>query len=297
MTTDQRKNNYSANLKILDKQRVDLETECSAIVNELTSSPGPDIQPIGINTPLVDADGYPRADIDLYHARELRKRYAEIQQDYKSIMGRIEQGLSSCGDNKSNNEEDRKAREKKPKPKFDPVSKKWVVRNSDGSVAGIENGHLQSFDNIGKLTEQQQRQQTASVNAVGTGVSISQVKSKQEEEREKQLPPFAIINEVSTGSPAEKAGLRVGDLILRFGTVIHSNPNFMHAIAGMVPEASLENGHIPILVLRSKDEHADVKDIVNVDVSRSNQWVTVRMKFYPKLWAGRGLLGCHLQQI
>ena len=82
-----------SNLKKLDIQRRELETESSAIVHELTASPGPGIQPIGIDAPLVDAEGYPRADIDMYHATGLRKRLVEIQGDYKAVMGHIERGL------------------------------------------------------------------------------------------------------------------------------------------------------------------------------------------------------------
>ena len=69
----------------------------------LMSSPGPGIKPIGINVPLVDAEGYPRADIDLYHATNLRKRLGILQIDHKTIMGRIERGLVSFGRGTSSN--------------------------------------------------------------------------------------------------------------------------------------------------------------------------------------------------
>ena len=70
----------------------------------LTSSPGPGIKPIGINSPLVDAEGYPQEDIDLYHATDLRKRLGILQVGQKTIMGRIERGLTSFGcDTLSNN--------------------------------------------------------------------------------------------------------------------------------------------------------------------------------------------------
>ena len=48
---------------------------------------------MGIDTPLVDADGYPRADIDVFRARTLRKRFIEVQNDYKKIQREIERGL------------------------------------------------------------------------------------------------------------------------------------------------------------------------------------------------------------
>jgi 26S proteasome non-ATPase regulatory subunit 9 len=48
---------------------------------------------MGIHTPLVDNEGYPRADIDVFRARTLRRRFIEIQNDHKALMGRIERGL------------------------------------------------------------------------------------------------------------------------------------------------------------------------------------------------------------
>jgi hypothetical protein len=70
-----------------------LETEMDAIVSELTSK-GPEGQPpIGVDTPLTDHDGYPRADIDVYRARTLRQRLNVIRTDHKALMKDIEQGL------------------------------------------------------------------------------------------------------------------------------------------------------------------------------------------------------------
>lgn len=48
---------------------------------------------IGINDPLVDASGYPRNDIDIYQVRQARHQIICWQNDLKSIMKQIEQGL------------------------------------------------------------------------------------------------------------------------------------------------------------------------------------------------------------
>ena len=48
---------------------------------------------MGIDTPLVDSEGFPRADIDVFQARTLRKRFIEIQNDYKALQKKIERGL------------------------------------------------------------------------------------------------------------------------------------------------------------------------------------------------------------
>ena len=80
-------------LKSLDERRKFLEVEADAILSELNASPGPGIEPMGIDTPLTDKEGYPRSDIDVYRARELRHRLAVIRTDHKELMREVEAGL------------------------------------------------------------------------------------------------------------------------------------------------------------------------------------------------------------
>ncbi|KAL0861691.1 hypothetical protein ABMA27_009174 [Loxostege sticticalis] len=49
---------------------------------------------VGMSDPLVDADGFPRGDIDVYKVRHARHRIICLQNDHKSLMKRIEQGLA-----------------------------------------------------------------------------------------------------------------------------------------------------------------------------------------------------------
>ena len=73
-------------LSRLMAQRDALEAEADAIASELTS-PGPEGQlPAGIKTLLVDAEGFPRGDIDLFNVRNKRQRLAVINTDHKGVM-------------------------------------------------------------------------------------------------------------------------------------------------------------------------------------------------------------------
>merc|ERR550532_3287919 len=84
--------------------------------------------------------------------------------------------------------------------------------------------------------------------------------------------PFYRVNSVVENSPANNCGLKTGDLIIKFGTI-------------------LADTFTPKLVI----------DLVQSSVGRPIP-VTVRrnpegiMEFalIPKQWEGRGLLGCHL---
>ena len=73
-------------LATVDVKRKALESESEAITSELLAEPEPGVPPMGIDTPLVDADGCPRGDVDVYRARTLRGRLAVIRTDYKALM-------------------------------------------------------------------------------------------------------------------------------------------------------------------------------------------------------------------
>ncbi|POM72966.1 26S proteasome non-ATPase regulatory subunit [Phytophthora palmivora] len=70
------------------KAKEALETEIEALVAELTSGNNP-----GVNGPLVDAEGFPRADIDVYRVRQVRHSLALKQTDHKATMEKIERLL------------------------------------------------------------------------------------------------------------------------------------------------------------------------------------------------------------
>ena len=77
-------------LASLDVQRKSMELEADAIFMELTSPPSEGVEPMGIDTPLVDDEGYPRGDIDVYRARSQRNRFQILKNDHKEIEGKIE---------------------------------------------------------------------------------------------------------------------------------------------------------------------------------------------------------------
>ncbi|EQC41177.1 hypothetical protein SDRG_01153 [Saprolegnia diclina VS20] len=72
--------------KELDQQRATIEAEIALIVEELTSGPNP----AGLKGPLIDAEGFPRGDIDVYTVRHKRHRFACLQTDLKFVMKDIE---------------------------------------------------------------------------------------------------------------------------------------------------------------------------------------------------------------
>ncbi|KAF2273399.1 26S proteasome non-ATPase regulatory subunit 9 [Westerdykella ornata] len=92
-------------------------------------------------------------------------------------------------------------------------------------------------------------------------------------------PPFAKVNSVISGSPADSAGLRVGDTITKFGWVDWTNHNNLARVA----EAVAQNEGLPITikVLRPSTTGGSAQPLQMQLTPRRN-------------WGGRGLLGCHL---
>ncbi|KAF2090989.1 hypothetical protein K490DRAFT_33273 [Saccharata proteae CBS 121410] len=87
--------------------------------------------------------------------------------------------------------------------------------------------------------------------------------------------PFAKVNGVVPGSPAESAGLRAGDRVVGFGDVNWMNHEKLAKVADTVG--------------RSEGR------VVAVKVLREGEGEVVELQLRPRRdWGGRGLLGCHL---
>jgi len=335
----------------LSNQKHSLELEVNAIISELTSpititsddsNTTTTAPPMGIDTPLVDSEGYPRSDIDIYRARSLRKRFHEIQTDYKVLEGRIERGLleltvltdsdigsgsggnsgeastKSMSNDKVNEAQEIQARRApKPKPKFDPVTGKWVVKSWDGSVAGVEDGEVRKFEDLSHSSEGALASIAAAGTTVGGGSSVTtalqqqlqQGSSSQQrpassstgntEQRSSTtsstqqtiaLMPFAVIDQVFANSPSQEAGIQEGDLLLRFGTVTADNHGGFDSIKrAIVTELSLAAANecsISIAVRRTTAMLGGVAEMIRTET----------FDLRPRQWAGNGLLGCHLQE-
>jgi len=76
----------------LNRQRTSMEKEMEALVDDLRSPRGPNNYIAGIpgEGRLVDDQGFPRADIDLYDVRTKRHRYVCLQTDHKNVMKNLE---------------------------------------------------------------------------------------------------------------------------------------------------------------------------------------------------------------
>jgi hypothetical protein len=194
----------------------------------------------------------------------------------------------------------------KPKPKYDPVTGKWVVRNWDGTVAGVKNGDQRQFETLAEVEQGDPRPLESLVTRQVSGLTEeSPVPSRnhsidnnvleaaasdnttttQQQQQPPSRPAFARIDAVAAGSPADLAGLEEDDLILEFGPLHAGNHNHLKAIADLVPQMADEQTSIPILLKRCRrrgGHHHHLEE------------TTLTILLLPRPWSGRGLIGCHI---
>lgn len=319
----------------LDQKRKTVEEEAKAITDELLSG----TNPIGINTPLVDDEGYPRSDIDIYRARDLRKRLNELNYDHRTIMKQIENHLmnssnsannngsnsasisptsasvpasSSSGSNVKNNkdedEELQKRRAPKPKPKFDAATGKWVVCNWDGSIAGVKNGHLRSFEHMNHnnnnnnenkkvaKVDTHENNNTSAIsttstqsieNTLASSCTIKEegkvINDTKTDDSDSSCFPFAKISEIYDTSPATSGGLQLHDSIVKIDSIDWNNHQNLQAVAGAVQGAFLSGKTIRFLVDRQVASTQKTERMVKI--------------VKPGYWKGDGVLGCRIVRI
>ncbi|XP_024614461.1 26S proteasome non-ATPase regulatory subunit 9 isoform X1 [Neophocaena asiaeorientalis asiaeorientalis] len=77
-----------SDIQELIRRKEEIEAQIKANYDLLESQKG-----IGMNEPLVDCEGYPRADVDLYQVRTARHNIVCLQNDHKAVMKQVEEAL------------------------------------------------------------------------------------------------------------------------------------------------------------------------------------------------------------
>ncbi|XP_010452991.1 PREDICTED: 26S proteasome non-ATPase regulatory subunit 9 [Camelina sativa] len=86
--------------------------------------------------------------------------------------------------------------------------------------------------------------------------------------------PFAMVDEITESSPAAEDGLQLGDQLVKFGNV---------------------EGGDSLLQRLAAEAQSNQGQAVSVQVLR--QGAKVDLSVTPRIWQGRGLLGCHFRLV
>ncbi|CAL4131734.1 unnamed protein product [Meganyctiphanes norvegica] len=100
---------------------------------------------IGMNEALVDNDGYPRGEIDVYQVRHARHQLKCLQNDHTALMKRIEEGLNEIHTNmKSSDTDPNGVNMAPPSPLLEPFVKvDRVDLASPAHIGGVTKDILQ----------------------------------------------------------------------------------------------------------------------------------------------------------
>ncbi|KAL8180114.1 UNVERIFIED_CONTAM: 26S proteasome non-ATPase regulatory subunit 9 [Gekko kuhli] len=77
-----------SDVQLLLKKKDEIEAQIKAYYEVLEDQRG-----VGMSEPLVDVEGYPRADVDVYQVRTARHNIICLQNDHKALMKEVEQAL------------------------------------------------------------------------------------------------------------------------------------------------------------------------------------------------------------
>ena len=237
-------------LKSLIQKRSDLESQIEAL-----SSTGSTAQ---LGQPLVDSEGFPRADVDVHGARIARQSLAQLQTDHVSTMKEIEKAMYALHAEAKRNKQ--AAQQSAPSSSAAPSTAARPVTN----------------DRILPVPSQQEYKQPQQPAIVDSAASASVPRpTAATPPALSPLDAFFLVDQVFEDSPAQSAGLRIGDKVVQFGSIVKSN-NSKDAMRAVVSN-SVGRG-------------------VRVVVYRVGEGM-VTLQLIPQRWSGQGLLGCHLADI
>jgi Trypsin-like serine proteases, typically periplasmic, contain C-terminal PDZ domain len=121
---------------------------------------------------------------------------------------------------------------------------------------------------------------------------VGQIATTQEEchvdlEKRHSERAFAKVGVVMPGSPAQEAGLKTDDLIMKFGTVDFSNNRNLQALSEIVRNAHSDGNYIVVVVSR----------MIMMDANIHEGGKLLQFKLRPKEWSGKGLVGCAFEPV
>jgi 26S proteasome non-ATPase regulatory subunit 9 len=205
---------------------------------------------------LVDKDGFPVADLDIYTERHTRHDIVCLRNDHAALMKKIETGLHQLH------------AQSRPVPSTTTAAAAPALASSSSSSSSSGEGEGEGEGlNQRPFAEYNPdfKRAAASSSSSFSGEKINAYAFK----------PIYEVDEVSASSPAAGAGVQVGDLILAFGGVNFSNVS----PASMRDEVGGNVGQALKVIVRRKMGPIEA---------------TLTLSLTPQRWAGQGLLGMHI---
>ncbi|KAL4434406.1 hypothetical protein ABPG75_000847 [Micractinium tetrahymenae] len=232
-----------ARLRRLEQQRSGIEGEIALRSARLEAAG------VGMQAPLVDAEGFPRADVDVAAIRADRHAIITLTNDFKACSRQMEQLLHALHAQSRSGQAGGAA------------SGTAAVAAPAPSAAARPAAPAAAAPPTRQANGSSLQQPAAALSPAAAAAAAS--------------GPFAIIDELTDGSPAAEAGLQLNDQLCSVGGVTRHTPNTLQSVAALV-QAS-EGQPVEAVVLRHGSPMV--------------------LTLTPKRGAGPGLLGCHLRPL
>lgn len=198
----------------------------------------------------LDEEGFPRSDVDVNLLMATKHALARLQNDHKDAMREVEAAMRAYHE---------------------------ALRSDPGAKARMEEERAarraEAEDEVKQ--QQQQREERPPRRQQGGEARQEAVVPPSRDVSAASLEGFYAVDEMFEGSPASAAGLRTGDVVLKFGSVTKENET-PGALAAVVQGS--EGRPLPVVVYRNGEG-------------------VVEVSLVPRQWGGRGLLGCHLARV
>ncbi|KAL1522586.1 hypothetical protein AB1Y20_017571 [Prymnesium parvum] len=206
-----------AELRALIDQKDALERQIMEISDALTAQ-----NMGGVSGPLVDPQGFPRADIDVHLTRTLRHQLACLNTDHQRLMAQIEQGMQAH---------------------FASLA---PARAAEGGAVGTATAARATAPDVLNLAPTTAPMPPIAVAPRQASSALPSFLANGHD----ALVPFAEIDEVAEGGPAAEAGIRRGDKLLSFGGLTAANHDQLRALARLTQRS--EGDTVSLLVLRTE---------------------------------------------
>ncbi|KAA8494308.1 26S proteasome non-ATPase regulatory subunit 9 [Porphyridium purpureum] len=262
----------------LHARREEIEAEIKSIVDALCA-PGM----AGLTAPLVDAEGFPRADVDVMQSRRLRHTLACLRTDVAQVTSQMEVAILAAFQEMNSEARVRGEHQGPAGAASDDLSD---MTSSPNSV--VSSGATPNAQTLHEHPHAREARRT-----VQPGVRTSELNGSipgSESDSDSDISvipktPFAKVNQVTALSPAHTAGLKPQDLVLSFGPIRAEHGGAVQDAFRRLPAVVREN----------------VGAALTVEVQRSESTESalqhVSLVLVPQVWSGPGLLGCHLSPL
>lgn len=258
---------------------------------------------VGMSESLVDHEGFPRDDVDVYAVRQARNTVSTRRNDLKKLGDELKILLEAIfavlAREQQQQQRQQNRQQERPEETHDDESieernmKRFEQRRRERMMREEEEAKAKRHHGNANSGEENDNNNSSSVTRTASTTKREQDEKVNKIWTEAGAVPICIVRDIAPNSPAFVAGFLDGDIVVAIGEE--------HGSEMLLPEHSIQ----PLLNLADvasvikKSEGKSLRVIVrrsgNKTPAKNNNFVECIL--VPKRWSGNGILGCGLDPI